>query len=92
MCCRDVNKGMVAANEITAKNPKAILKVMELNLSSLVSIRKLAKELKRKEPKIDILINNAGVMMCPKQSTEDGFEMQFGTNHLGREGKSLTYQ
>ncbi len=83
MGCRDVNKGLIAAKHIIDSNFRADLKVMNLNLSSLSSVRKFAKDLKLNEPKIDILINNAGVMMCPKQKTEDGFEMQFGTNHLG---------
>jgi len=78
-----MDRGLKAAKEIIDKNCSAELKVMELNLSSLSSIRKFAKDLKQNEPTIDILINNAGVMMCPKQKTEDGFEMQFGTNHLG---------
>ena len=89
MCCREVKKGIAAANDITATNANAVIKVMELNLSSLSSIQKLAKELKQKEEKIDILINNAGVMMCPKQTTSDGFEMQLGTNHLGENGFTL---
>lgn len=83
MLCRDVDRGLKAAKEIINKNPRAELQVMKLNLSSLSSIRELAKQLKLNKTKVDILINNAGVMMCPKQKTEDGFEMQFGTNHLG---------
>ena len=83
MCCRSVDRGMSAAKDIKARNPNALLEVMSLDLSSLSSVRRFAKELKQKEPKIDILINNAGVMMCPKQNTVDGFEMQLATNHLG---------
>ncbi|CAG2111070.1 unnamed protein product [Medioppia subpectinata] len=83
MCCRDVDRGLAAAADIIVKNSRAVLTVMELNLSSLSSVRRLAKQLTQKEPTIDILINNAGVMMCPPMTTDDGFEMQFGTNHLG---------
>jgi len=56
---------------------------MKLDLSSLSSVRQFSKEVCEQESKIDMLINNAGVMMCPEWKTEDGFEMQFGTNHLG---------
>jgi len=53
-----------------------------LDLTSCKSIRECAQEILDEEPRIDILLNNAGVMMCPKSYTEDDFEMQFGTNHL----------
>jgi NAD(P)-dependent dehydrogenase (short-subunit alcohol dehydrogenase family) len=62
---------------------------MKLDLGSLSSVRQFAKEVYERESRIDILINNAGVMMCPEWKTEDGFEMQFGTNHLGIYNKSL---
>ena len=55
----------------------------ELDLSSLASVRAAAAALRKSYPRIDLLINNAGVMWTPKQVTDDGFEMQFGTNHLG---------
>ncbi len=70
--------------------PKANIVVIELDLSSLSSIRQFAKEVSERESRIDILINNAGVMMCPEWKTEDGFEMQFGTNHLGIYENSLS--
>ncbi|XP_008303252.1 retinol dehydrogenase 14-like, partial [Stegastes partitus] len=54
-----------------------------LDLASLQSVRDLAKDVQENEERLDILINNAGIMMCPKWETEDGFEMQFGVNHLG---------
>ena len=53
------------------------------DLASLKSVRECAEQLSNSLEKIDILINNAGVMTCPLTRTEDGFEMQIGTNHLG---------
>jgi len=67
------------------ENKKSQFKVMRLDLSSLASVRQFAKEVCEQESQIDILINNAGVMNCPKGTTEDGFEMQFATNYLGKE-------
>ena len=55
----------------------------KLDLSSLASVRECAAAVLEKEPCIDLLVNNAGVMMCPQWKTEDGFDMQFGTNHVG---------
>src|SRR4029077_9904720 len=57
--------------------------VQPLDLASLESIRAAAGELRARHPRIDLLVNNAGVMFTPKQATRDGFELQFGTNHLG---------
>src|SRR5215472_8116365 len=54
-----------------------------LDLASLESIRAAAGELRARHPRIDLLVNNAGVMFPPRQTTGDGFELQFGTNHLG---------
>jgi len=57
--------------------------VQPIDLTSLDSIRAAAGELRARHPRIDLLINNAGVMFTPKQTTRDGFELQFATNHLG---------
>ena len=57
--------------------------MQELDLTSLDSVRAAAEELRSGHETIDLLINNAGVMMTPKSTTKDGFELQFGTNHLG---------
>ena len=57
--------------------------VQALDLTSLDSVRTAAAALRSRLDRIDLLINNAGVMYTPKQTTRDGFEMQFGTNHLG---------
>jgi len=83
MACRDMEKADKAANDIRKEVQNANIKVMKLDLSSLTSVRQFAAKVCEQESQIDILINNAGVMMCPKSSTEDGFEMQIGTNHLG---------
>ena len=80
---RDTAKGDQAAAKIRAANPKADLQVLELDLGSLQSVRTAAERIKTDHPRIDLLINNAGVMYPPKQTTADGFELQFGTNHLG---------
>ncbi|CAG2176467.1 unnamed protein product [Oppiella nova] len=81
--CRDVDKGKEAITEILVKNPKANLNVLKLDLSSLASVREFAKNVSLNESNIDILINNAGLGMCPEWQTKEGYEMVFGTNHLG---------
>ncbi|CAG2109542.1 unnamed protein product [Medioppia subpectinata] len=81
--CRDQKKGEAAVKDILSLNPKANIKLLSLDLSSLTSVRKCAEELSGLETKVDILINNAGLGGCPESQTEDGFEMQIGTNHLG---------
>jgi NAD(P)-dependent dehydrogenase (short-subunit alcohol dehydrogenase family) len=83
LAVRDVDKGKQAAARITDATPGADVTVQRLDLSSLDSIRTAADELRAAHPRIDLLINNAGVMYTPKQTTRDGFELQFGTNHLG---------
>src|SRR5881396_1213208 len=74
LAVRDTDKGKRAAAAIT---------VSPLDLASLDSIRAAADQLRAQHPAIDLLINNAGVMFPPRQATGDGFELQFGTNHLG---------
>jgi len=80
---RNLDKGKAAADLIARRSPGADVTVQELDLTSLDSIRAAAGELRAKHDRIDLLINNAGVMMTPKETTKDGFELQFGTNHLG---------
>jgi NAD(P)-dependent dehydrogenase (short-subunit alcohol dehydrogenase family) len=83
LAVRNLEKGNAALARIVATSPKADVTLTELDLSSLDSVRQAAKALRSAYPRIDLLINNAGVMWTPKQVTKDGFEMQFGTNHLG---------
>jgi NAD(P)-dependent dehydrogenase (short-subunit alcohol dehydrogenase family) len=83
LAVRNLEKGNAALARIVAASPKADVTLQELDLSSLDSVRHAAKALRAAYPRIDLLINNAGVMWTPKQVTKDGFEMQFGTNHLG---------
>jgi NAD(P)-dependent dehydrogenase (short-subunit alcohol dehydrogenase family) len=83
LAVRDLDKGRAAAESITKAYPQAAVEVQELDLSSLASVREAADALGAAHSRIDLLINNAGVMYTPKQTTVDGFELQFGTNHLG---------
>jgi len=83
LAVRDIDKGKRAAARIAGTAPGADVTVQPLDLTSLDSIRATADELGAAQPRIDLLINNAGVMFTPKQTTSDGFELQFGTNHLG---------
>ncbi|GFR02942.1 hypothetical protein TNCT_257581 [Trichonephila clavata] len=83
ICCRDTEKGRQAADEIRQERTDANVIVKPLDLASFSSIRQFVKEIQRSEPQINILINNAGVAVCPKSKTADGFELQFGVNHLG---------
>ena len=84
LAVRNLDKGNQAADRIKTKSPNAVIAVQELDLTSLESVRKAADELRSTHPRIDLLINNAGVMYVPtRETTQDGFEMQFGTNHLG---------
>lgn len=83
LACRNPDKGAEAQRRVQAAVPGAEVRFMQLDLASLVSIAAFAKELAASEPKLDILCNNAGVMMPPLGRTADGFETQIGTNHLG---------
>jgi NAD(P)-dependent dehydrogenase (short-subunit alcohol dehydrogenase family) len=83
LAVRDVEKGNAAAARLVGRAPRADVIVQPLDVGSLQSIRTAAAEIKSAHPRIDLLINNAGVMYPPKQETKDGFELQFGTNHLG---------
>jgi NAD(P)-dependent dehydrogenase (short-subunit alcohol dehydrogenase family) len=81
LACRDVEQGKLAVDRIHASVPSAELDVVHLDLSSMTSIRSLADQW---AGALDLLVNNAGVMAPPRRATtEDGYELQFGTNHLG---------
>ncbi len=83
MAVRDEAKGRAAADEVRADVPGADLRVQRLDVASLASVRAAADELRGRHQRIDLLVNNAGVMYTPRSTTEDGFELQLGTNHLG---------
>ena len=84
LACRSVEKGENAAVDVRKRSGNDNVVFVQLDLASLDSIREFAEKILEEEPQIDILINNAGVMMIPERRlTKDGLEMQFGTNHLG---------
>lgn len=83
MAVRNINKGKVVADEIEKEFSNADITVKELDLTSLTSVRIFADGILKDYQRLDILINNAGIMMCPYSKTQDGFEIQMGTNHLG---------
>ncbi|XP_030650271.1 retinol dehydrogenase 12-like [Chanos chanos] len=83
LACRDMTRANKAAEDIRHRSGNGNVVVKKLDLASLQSVRDLARDVLQTEDRLDILINNAGVMSCPKWKTEDGFEMQFGVNHLG---------
>lgn len=84
MACRNLKKAEPARDEILKAVPNAALNIMELDLSSLASVRAFADAYKKEYTQLDILMNNAGLMaLSPRQETADAFEMQFGVNHLG---------
>lgn len=83
LAVRNLDKGKEAQARIAALTPGADVELQQLDLTSLASVRDAAEQLRSDHPSIDLLINNAGVMYTPKSTTADGFELQFGTNHLG---------
>ncbi|XP_069019314.1 retinol dehydrogenase 13-like [Embiotoca jacksoni] len=83
LACRDMGRANKAAEDVRRRSGNDNVIVKKLDLASLQSVRQLAKDIQASEERLDVLINNAGVMSCPKWQTEDGFEMQFGVNHLG---------
>jgi NAD(P)-dependent dehydrogenase (short-subunit alcohol dehydrogenase family) len=83
MACRNLEKGHAAVDEVRAAVPDAQVQLDELDLASLASVRAFADRFKAPHDGLDLLINNAGVMGSPRRRTADGFELQFGTNHLG---------
>jgi NAD(P)-dependent dehydrogenase (short-subunit alcohol dehydrogenase family) len=80
---RNATKANSAANDIKKDNPPGDVLVMLLDLADLGSVSAFADQFRSRFDRLDLLINNAGVMMPPESKTTDGFELQFGTNHLG---------
>jgi protochlorophyllide reductase len=83
LACRDVGRAEAARAGVAAAATGPAPTVVVLDLADLASVRKAADEIAERCGRIDVLMNNAGVMAPPLQRTADGFEMQFGTNHLG---------
>ena len=83
LACRSMDKARAALADLQAQVPGARAEIMALDLASLESVRSFAAAFKAKYDRLDVLVNNAGIMMVPYGTTVDGFERQLGTNHLG---------
>ena len=83
IACRNVERGKQAEKDIRNLSKNENVHFRLLDLASFASIKMFCSQVLAEEPRLDILINNAGIMRCPNWKTEDGFEMQFGVNHLG---------
>jgi NAD(P)-dependent dehydrogenase (short-subunit alcohol dehydrogenase family) len=83
LACRVEDKGQAAVERIAREHPAAAAVFMQLDLADLASVRRFAAEFGQGYERLDILIDNAGIMATPFGRTVDGFELQFGTNHLG---------
>jgi NAD(P)-dependent dehydrogenase (short-subunit alcohol dehydrogenase family) len=83
MACRNLEKAEKAKEQILKDNAKADLEIMQLDLASLKSVRSFADEFNSKYKRLDVLINNAGIMVPPFSLTEDSFESQMGANYFG---------
>ncbi|MGI9642783.1 MAG: oxidoreductase [Acidimicrobiia bacterium] len=81
--CRNLDKAATAREAILGSAADAEVEIVELDLASLDSVAEAAARVGESDRNLDLLVNNAGVMAIPRTSTVDGFEMQFGTNHLG---------
>ncbi len=83
MAVRNTKKGEAVAQEIKNATPKARIHVKDMDLSSLESVKRFATNVLSSYERLDVLINNAGIMACPFDKTKEGFEIQMGTNHFG---------
>jgi NAD(P)-dependent dehydrogenase (short-subunit alcohol dehydrogenase family) len=83
MAVRNQQKAQEAVQNIRASVPDARLELVPLDLSSQASVREAAEQILREHERVDLLFNNAGVMGIPERKTVDGYEMQFGVDHLG---------
>lgn len=83
LACRSRGRADGARQRILERYPKGRVHVLDLDLANLKSVKRAASEVMATFPRLDVLINNAGVMIPPRSTTSDGFELQVGTNHLG---------
>ncbi len=83
LACRDLEKAAATVESIHAAHPQATVESLPLDLADLASVRAFAEKFRSRHRELHLLCNNAGVMALPLRRTADGFEMQFGTNHLG---------
>ncbi len=83
LACRSPERGQAALDALRAEIPGAKAELLTLDLASLASIERFAGEFAERHSRLDVLANNAGIMVIPYGKTEDGFERQVGTNHLG---------
>jgi NAD(P)-dependent dehydrogenase (short-subunit alcohol dehydrogenase family) len=83
LASRNLEKGEVAKKQILESYPDGMVDILELDLMDMASIRSFVKEFSSRYDRLDVLLNNAGIMMTPYFKTKDGFEGQMGTNHLG---------
>ena len=83
MAVRDTAKGEAARSEIAASTGRKDVDLMKLDLGDVASVRAFAKDFQSKYPRLDVLVNNAGLWPTTRSTTKDGFETTFGTNHLG---------
>ena len=83
MAVRDQQKASDAATDIRTNIPDAALELVSLDLGSQASVRAAAERIVSEHDRVDLLVNNAGVMGIPERKTDDGYEMQFGVDHLG---------
>jgi NAD(P)-dependent dehydrogenase (short-subunit alcohol dehydrogenase family) len=82
LACRNLEKGQAAVDAIRKESPRAALALERLDLGDLASVRSFAERFAKERSRLDVLVNNAGIMAIPHQTTRDGFETQMGTNHL----------
>jgi NAD(P)-dependent dehydrogenase (short-subunit alcohol dehydrogenase family) len=83
MACRNMDRARKAHDQLLEAHPELSLEIEQLDLADFKSIEKASKSIRHGFNKLDLLCNNAGIMMIPYQQTEQGYEMQFGVNHLG---------
>lgn len=83
LACRNEKKGYKAQERIKKRVPGARVRFMQLDLGSLRSVHRFAENIRKQYKRLDVLLNNAGIILYPYRTTEDGFESQMGINHLG---------